>query len=258
MEKEFAIDKNSNSTPTYAPIYHGPNIPRETKNTRYVYSICRGEEKIIRKYLSATPFEYVNDIYRVGFSDCPNNTSLCHPEEPRPYTGCSLTFNIKYKGQMYAFYMFNYVNHDYTVAAGREIWGYPKKLAEVTLSKTGTIIKGTCVRYGKTIVEIEMDLSKPLRNVPTFKTDPHLTHYVIPKPDGPGIFSERVILMDASSSVTKMISEQYGETKVRLDGLTWDPLHELKPKEVMGGGFVVCDVLFTEEKGWGKVIETII
>lgn len=254
--KEFAVRKGNNM-PIHAPLFVDPHVPSECKNWRKLFAVCQGEEEQIRKYLDLTPFEYVSDMFIVKISDSTNRIYPSCPHEKWPFMDCSLIFPVKYKDIFGGYYMFEYENHDYAIAAGRELWGYPKKYGKISLTEDKKMIRGTCIRSGKNIVEIECDLSKPINNVPKVNTDPHLNIHVIPKPDGPGIFSMRIILRDLSTA-TKLIHEELGETKVHLDGLPWDPLHELRPQKVLGGGLVIGDLLITEKNGWGKVLETLI
>lgn len=254
--KEFIV-KKANNMPIHAPLFVDPHVPSVTEGMRNLFAVCQGEEKQIRKFLDPTPFEYVNDIFIVDISDFSNRVYLSSPNEKWPFMDCGVVVPVRYKEIFGGYYLFEYEDHDYSIAAGRELWGYPKKYAEINLTESKEIIKGTVIRSGKTIVEIECNLSKPIRNVPKVNIYPHLNIHVIPNPDGPGIFSMRIISRNPSPDF-KLISEKFGETKVHLDGLPTDPLSEIGLKKVFGGGLVVGDYLITEENGWGKVLETII
>jgi acetoacetate decarboxylase len=76
------------------------------------------------------------------------------------------------------------VNSDIPMAAGREIWGYPKKFAHITLEKEGDLIVGTMERpRGNRVCTGVVRPEKPLQIVETGKI-PGLSLRVIPSPDG--------------------------------------------------------------------------
>src|SRR5699024_5319387 len=156
------------------------------------------------------------------------------------------------------YYLFEYEDDDAAVATGRELWGYPKKLGHMTLKKDGNIIKGTASRRGVTLIEIECDLSKTVEeDIPKLQVFPHLNIHTIPRPDGPGIFSQRIIARDNSMDCT-LLSEEFGQVTVKLRSGETDPLGELSPVKVFGGGYSVSDFVAGDENGWGKVLDTII
>lgn len=257
--KEFNV-KNGNNIPIQSPLFLHPLVPYECKNQPTLFAICQGDEKRIRKYLSPTPFEYVSDIFLIAISDSRKRICLKFPNEKRPVMDCGLVFQVKYKGILGGYYMFEYEDYDYAIAAGRELWGYPKKYGKITFSKEGKKVRGAVTKEGKTIVQIETDLSKPLNNVPKLTLYPHLNIQIMLEPDGK-IFTKRIISRDTSPDY-ELISEEYGETTAFLDGvvegLPLDPLHELMPKKVLGGGVKVGNFLASEKNGWGKVIDTLI
>ena len=97
-----------------------------------------------------------------------------------------------------------------------------------------------------------------MENGPKLHTPyPHLNLLTIPRPDGPGIFSQRVTARD-NSSTCKTLSNQYAEVKVTLNSSSNDPIGDFMTLKVLGGGYSVTDFLATMENGWAKVIDTLI
>ncbi|NKW09723.1 acetoacetate decarboxylase family protein [Ochrobactrum tritici] len=128
----------------------------------------------------------------------------------------------------------------------------------MTLEKNGEVIRGTATRRGVKLIDIELDCSKPIENLPTLHTVyPHLNLLTIPNPDGPGIFSQRVTARD-NSSTCKVISNIHAEVKVVLDSSPTDPIGDFAGLKVIGGGYSVTDFKATTENGWAKVIDTLI
>lgn len=246
---EFVV-KKGNNMPIQSPLIPDPLMPYGSKESITLFAVVEVDERIVKKYLEPTPFEYVHNRCMVYVHDLSTSEKL-------PYMDAGIVLQVKYKNIIGGHYLFEYEDDDAAIAAGRELFGYPKKYADMTLERNGNMVKGTAIRKGEKIVEIECDLSKPVENLERLKVFPHLTLHTIPKPDGPGIFSQRIISRDNSMDI-KPISEELGEAKVTLKSIPTDPLGEFNPIRVLGGGYSVSEFLSSDENGWGKVIETII
>jgi acetoacetate decarboxylase len=87
-----------------------------------------------------------------------------------PYNENLILLYCKYEKQAGLFVMNIYVDDDAALAAGREIWGYPKKFCDISLSSIeNNSIRGKLVRKGKTIIDLEADvLEKPPSIDPTY------------------------------------------------------------------------------------------
>mgnify|MGYP004668308861 CR=1 FL=1 len=246
---EFKILK-ANNMPVQSPLVPEPMVPYSCKNSRTVYAMCEVDENTVRRHLASTPFEYVNNLCMIYVNDFTESPEL-------PYMDSGIIFTVKYKDLYGGCYMYEWEDNDVAIATGR-YWGYPKKYARMTLEKDGNIIHGTTTRKGVKLIDIELDCSKPMENVPKLHTTyPHLNLLTIPRPDGPGIFSQRVTARD-NSSTCKTLSNQYAEVKVTLNSSSNDPIGDFMPLKVLGGGYSVTDFLATMENGWAKVIDTLI
>jgi acetoacetate decarboxylase len=78
-----------------------------------------------------------------------------------PYNENLILLYCKHKKDPGLFVMNIYVDDDGALTAGREIWGYPKKMCDISLSKVeNNIVRGKLVRKGKTIIDIEAELTE--------------------------------------------------------------------------------------------------
>ncbi|MHA1986622.1 MAG: acetoacetate decarboxylase family protein [Promethearchaeota archaeon] len=76
-----------------------------------------------------------------------------------PYNEAVLLLSSTYKEKPGVFVFSIYVNDDVALTAGREIWGIPKKLAEINLSQIKkNKIRGTVVRRGTKLFDINVDI----------------------------------------------------------------------------------------------------
>ena len=60
--------------------------------------------------------------------------------------------------------MFEYEDKDYSIAAGRELWGYPKKYAKINLVEHTDKYVATAVKNGTEIIRMELDKPKKLKD----------------------------------------------------------------------------------------------
>lgn len=240
---------NGNNMPLHAPLIPSPFVPYECADHRVLFALCRGNEEQIRKFLASTPFEYVDNQLLISISDFSNCNKV-------PFMDCAIVVPVKYKHQYGGYYLFEYEDNDAAIAAGRELWGYPKKYAHIQLEEKNGVIKGVAHRSNQSIIEIECDLTQPIPALEQPTVTPHLNLRAIPRPDGPGIDRLEVIARDTSPDFQKH-SEQYGQATTRIQGLSTDPIDQLEPLEVIGGGMIAGHFYATEQNGWGQVIDQI-
>lgn len=242
--------QKANNMPVQAPLVPDCVLPYGCKNSRTVYAMCEVSEETLRRHLEPTPFEYVTNLCMIYVNDFTESAEL-------PYMDAGIIFTVKYKGVTGGYYMYEWEDDDTAIETGRN-WGYPKKFAEMTLERHGDIVKGTATRRGVKLIDIELDLSRPIAGLPKLPAVfPHLNILTIPNPDGPGIFSQRITARDNSSTCTTL-SNELAEVKIAIDSSATDPIGDFAPLKVLGGGYSVTDFLATTENGWAKVIDTLI
>ncbi|MHA1931199.1 MAG: acetoacetate decarboxylase family protein [Promethearchaeota archaeon] len=101
-----------------------------------------------------------------------------------PYNEAVLILSCTYQNKPGNFIYSIYVDDDVALAAGREIWGIPKKIAEISLSKTKkNKVNGTVTRRGKTLFDISaeiMDNEPGLNPRDMFESFPFYNLKIIP------------------------------------------------------------------------------
>ncbi|MFW9825435.1 MAG: acetoacetate decarboxylase family protein [Candidatus Thorarchaeota archaeon] len=129
-----------------------PPPPIEYKNARALLLVFQCAKNIKKSYL---PPE-LNSIEN-GFD---NFLVLEYPETSiGPYNEALILLNCSYKNKPGVFVFSIYVNDDVALTAGREIWGIPKKLAEIVLSQIkGNNIQGKVTRKGVTILDVSAEI----------------------------------------------------------------------------------------------------
>lgn len=242
--------------PVHIESFVHPHVPSFTGNLRRLYAVCQGKESVLRSYVERTPFELRSDLFFIEVADYSNRV---YPpaSETWPFQDCGIIVPIRYRDIDAGYYLFEYENQDYAIFAGRELWGYPKTFGDVTLEERPERIIGSVTKAGHEIVRLTGDRAKPLARGPELKLGPILNIHTVPRADGPGIFSQRIILRDASPGLTP-ISEEFFEASLTLRSVRLNQLEELGPLRVLGGGFQTADYTMEGDWGWGHVLETLV
>ncbi|SHE32553.1 Acetoacetate decarboxylase [Seinonella peptonophila] len=231
FEPEYTI------LPDYAPLY--PQLPFHYKNYRKLSVYCRGERAAIERFLPKQ-FEYAGDVFEIFVLTNPEISGLT------PYSEGGIVIPCKYRDIQGGYMAYEYVDTDESLCAGREIWGYPKKLADVTFEENEGKVQGRLVRKGKTIIDISVDLDDTQVDQPNLF--PRLIVKRIPKADVYGVDVDQVILNEFENVVIH--SRETGSAQANWEYSSFDPLAELGPVEVLGGVFVVADYTLN----YGKVL----
>lgn len=151
--------------------------------------------------------------------------------------------------EMKGFFAFTFLlNNDAAIAAGREIYGTPKKYAQVNFTKEGNTITTTCIRNGVPIIQLTSKYSEPASPEEMIPVFPTFVLKMIPRVDGPGPLVKQVtstVLRDAQChALYKGPGTVRSEPSV--DGDFW----HLEPREVLGAFYEVPS--YTE--GYGQVV----
>jgi acetoacetate decarboxylase len=254
MNRPFEV-WNADNMPLQAPFYKSPSIPYYCSDLRSINVYCRSTPEIIKKYLAPTPFEYISDNFIINFGDYTNGTAAT-------YHDIGIIVPVRYKDLVGGYYLFEYEDLASSVTAGRELFGYPKKFATIGMEEKDGKIVVCAYRDEKEIVHLEIDLNKePINPLPKVPQYPHILLYTMPRHDGPGILTQKVLSRDSSPDfVTK--SSTKGKATVKLSGYEnfpiIEPLDELNPIEVYGASYTIGDYAATHENGWAKVVDVII
>lgn len=250
FERPF-IPEDGNNVPVHSPLIPTPMVPYYCENNRGIAVYTRVNPEVIKRYLENTPFEYVDNTVMVYIQDFTNTDKIS-------FWDCGVVCTAKYKDIYGGYFLYEYEDQDYSIAAGREMWGYPKKFAEVDLVEHTDKIVGTAVKDGVEIIRIELN-KKDICNskVPDAKFAPHLLLHTVPNGDRPGIFSQRVMGRDTSPDFKCRISKTYNAT-LSMRPVTNDALDELASGEIICGTYTVGEYFASEENGWAKVLGTVI
>lgn len=76
------------------------------------------------------------------------------------YLEAHLFTHATYKRRLVNYSIYLVLDNDVAICAGREIWGFPKKLGRLTLDMTDDVVRGTVERGGITLIDASMHLAR--------------------------------------------------------------------------------------------------
>lgn len=162
------------TTPNAAPLFQG--LPYHYQNVRKISAFCKCDPEKLARFIPEE-FELGGDVIEVFVMEAPDAGPLGR------YNEGGVVIPVKYQGQPGGHVAFEYVETDDSLAAGREIWGYPKKIADVPLNfaADGTA-SGSVVRRGSKIIAIDFQPEAVTFAKPELQ--PRFQLKVVPSADG--------------------------------------------------------------------------
>ncbi|MHA1129845.1 MAG: acetoacetate decarboxylase family protein [Candidatus Helarchaeota archaeon] len=122
-----------------------------------------------------------------------------------------------------------FVDSDIALAAGREIWGYPKKLAEMSVKKEDNKVVGLLRRNEIDVMKITIEQNNKLTQIPDATT---ITLKQLLKPDGSGLEIRELI---KTTMTMEAVDSFGGSATIEFQESNADPLYLLEPKMTMPG-----------------------
>jgi acetoacetate decarboxylase len=116
-----------------------------------------------------------------------------------------------------------------SVIGGRETFGEPKKLGEVTLERDGDRVVGKIARLGTTIVELTGTVGEPIDVVDGTRTDFYFKF--LPAPDGKGFDDEASLVYCHRDETTREARAVVGELVLRDS--RFDPVADLPVRRLV-------------------------
>jgi len=132
------IRANAFAMPLTQPAY--PPGPYRFWDREFLIIAYRTDARKLRA-LVPEPLEPASDLVKFEFIRMPNSTGF------GDYTEAGQVIPVRYRGQAGNYTLCMFLNDHPPIAAGRELWGFPKKLAGPTLRAETDTLVGT-LDYG--------------------------------------------------------------------------------------------------------------
>jgi acetoacetate decarboxylase len=142
-----------------------------------------------------------------------------------PYHEFIATIPCLHNGEMFLYVPFIYVNTDISMAAGREIGGWPKKLGKIVMDRVGSEFRCSLERQGERIASVSMNVGGNLFSTPLPADKnvslPYPYNMTLPLPPATGKPQESVAFPTATLKVVPGVEAGNPPSVARLIGAPW-------------------------------------
>ena len=230
---ENEVRERAFAMPLTSPAY--PRGPYRFVNREYFIITYRTDPDALRSVIPA-PLEFTDPTVKYEFIRMPDSTGF------GDYTESGQVVPVSFRGETGGYVLAMYLDCDPPIAAGREIWGFPKKLAAPSLHVEKDTLVGL-LRFGPLPVAVAtmgykhqaFDLNKTRESL----SAPNFLLKIIPHVDGTLRICELVRYVCADISVK---GAWQGPAALELFHHALAPVAALPVLEVLSGVHVVSDL----------------
>jgi acetoacetate decarboxylase len=154
------------------------------------------------------------------------------------YREAALFLRCKYAGEAGSHCLSMPIDSEPRMHNGRDVFGFPKKLAQIHLQQEGEHVHGWVERYGIRFVEIDVKLSGTLPELPPM--GPTFLFKAMPRIDLTPGFDGPVFLASQRTDI-ELKSLRIGTAELTLRESEHDPWAEIEDLEVMATFYLVSD-----------------
>jgi acetoacetate decarboxylase len=227
--------------PLTSPSY--PMGPYRFVNREFLIITYRTDMEALRAVVPE-PLEFTEPIVKYEFIRMPDSTGF------GDYTESGQVIPVTYKGVHGGYVHSMYLNDDAPIAGGREIWGFPKKLAEPSLRVEKDALVGTLDYGSLRVANASMGYKHKALDLAAVKASleaPGFLLKIIPHVDGSPRICELVRYFLKDITVKGAWS---GPAGLELFDHALAPVAELPVREVISATHILTDLTL----GLGEVV----
>ena len=232
MKAEDVV-KRAFAMPLLSPSY--PIGPYRFVNREYMIITYRTDEDALRRVVPA-PLEIAEGVVKYEFIRMPDSTGF------GDYTESGQVIPVRFKGQSGGYVHAMYLDDDPPIAGGRELWGFPKKLASPSLRVERDTLIGT-LDFGPTRVA---------SGTMGYKHMQMSTARVLHALDEPGFLLKVIPHVDGSPRICELVRYHLrditlkgawtGPAKLELHPHALAPVASLPVREVLSAVHLIADL----------------
>ncbi|MDB5924100.1 MAG: acetoacetate decarboxylase [Betaproteobacteria bacterium] len=238
---EDEVKARAYAMPLTSPAF--PRGPYRFVNREYLIVTYRTDPVALRAVTPA-PLEIVDPIVKYEFIRMPDSTGF------GDYTESGQVIPVSFHGQRGSYVHAMYLDDESPIAGGRELWGFPKKLAAPKLTIEKDTLLGV-LRYGPVPVAVATMGYKhralPHDGILASLSTPNYLLKIIPHVDGTARICELVQYFCEDVTVKGAWD---GPSALELFHHALAPVAQLPVLEVISGVHILCDLTL----GLGAVI----
>jgi acetoacetate decarboxylase len=162
--------------------------------------------------------------------------------EAGPFTEAALLVQCMYddpdsgQDEVGVFFSHNYADTDVAITSGREIWGYPRKRADISMKWKGDLLTATVVRDGVTIMKASCNF---VDEGAWIDSGPNINLKLIPSITGTDY---DVALLNAAHLTYDIKNGRSGEVEIEFTNGPHDNFDAVKIESTMIGLYFDCDI----------------
>jgi acetoacetate decarboxylase len=216
--------------------YNSP--PYKYENSRFIYVSFRTSPEVLAELVPAPLVP--NSGGQIGLY-----ISLMNVTAPVPfsYHEAALQIPVSYGEKQGNYMAILYLDEALPIVAGREIYGFPKVDASISLEDEGGVIRGRVERFGATLIDVTMTMGPPVEPVPFIPAVPMFAVKLVPSvAKGAPPEVKQLVFVEFEDAKHTMLRP--GEATLELGSCPTDPLGSIPVLEVMmsvylEGGFTL-------------------
>ena len=229
------------SMPRVAPLYEAP--PYFYQGNRSINILFKTTRETLQALVPAPLVSNPNSLLFIYIAQC----NVVAPERFRYMeAGIGVPVSFSDIAGQYAVYL--YLDKAGAIVAGREIYGWPKKDAEISFTEDNEGISAQVVREGVMLIDTRLHRSDRIDPIPKQPRAPWFNLKLIPsvkKNAPPDVMHLTSTLMESKTQ------ELYtGSATLKLGSSVSDPLGDIPILEILEGIYIVDDLTL----GYGEVI----
>lgn len=210
---------------------------------------CRGDRRQLEQLIGYTPLTLEGDVFIVTVADFEN----CTMTQGR-YFDSGVIIPVSYGGQKGGTYYFEFEDEHWSTATGRELWGYPKRYAKISLEADERGARGKTWHYDTPILDVAVEFDDSVTNEAWshLRFAPNIQVRAVPELNGPS-FSHLDVIMRNTVANFELKERRLGRGAVRLGAidiganqLGGRPLEVI---EVLGAEYTIGDFAATRQNG---------
>jgi len=132
----------------------------------------------------------------------------------QPFGAAGLAVQAEYEGLVGNYSLTMPMSTDSAVIFGRELYGEPKKVADIEVRQTGDRVVGTVRRYGITYIELAGDVVEEGTPGEAAESNQFYFKYM-PAPDGQGFDNDPVLVRVRHTGRSRVVRKLSGEVTLR-------------------------------------------
>lgn len=140
------------------------------------------------------------------------------------FGACTFAVMAKHEGTSADYALVMPMSTEQSVIGGRETFGEPKKIGDITLERDGDRVVGKVTRLGTTFIEVSGAVGETLPNPPDGRRTSFYFKF-LPSPDGKGFDAEPSLVYCYRDETTRAHAAVDGEVLLRES--RFDPVFEL-------------------------------